>query len=300
MDSGQDDVSFLRALALHLRGSLSLPRLYLTGHSNGAMMANRMWCETGGSLFDNFVSFDGPPSSWFAKNSGTEHKSCKGASQFGLPPPYLSVFAYNDGVVGHTPEQHLDDEFWSVSWQTQMLSQYAFINGDLWNDMFAFEQLRAPLRCGESPPRTDAPSTETDRLRVFSACEGTAVVAAIKGENNDGTCPKISAGHCIPFLQKHLGCGLLEFAATWLTTGQVGCASSENGDSAATTKLINAPKEKDAKAKKAKKATSQFQESSSWKSKERAGKKCPAGTTCGCQGAGYSQCGDPVLDVWCC
>ena len=55
MSSGQDDVSFLRALVSHLRGSLSLPRMYLTGHSNGGMMANRMWCETGDSLFDGFV-----------------------------------------------------------------------------------------------------------------------------------------------------------------------------------------------------------------------------------------------------
>ena len=203
----------------HLRESLSLPRLYLTGHSNGAMMANRMWCETGGSLFDGFVSFDGPPSSWFANNSSTEHRSCKAASQFGSPPPYISVFAYNDSVVGHTPEQHLDDELWQLSAVTRAIAPYAFVNDALLNDIFTFAQLRAPLRCGESPPRT--PSTETDYVRVFSACNGTAVVAAIKGANTDGTCPTISAGHCVAFLQKHLGRGLLDFAATWLTTGEV-------------------------------------------------------------------------------
>jgi len=220
MDSGQDDVSFLRALGSHLR-ALSLPRLYLTGHSNGAMMANRMWCETGDSLFDGFVSFDGPPSSWFANNSSKEHRPCEAASQFGLPPPYISVFAYNDGVVGHTPEQHLDDELWRLSAVTRAMSPYAFVNDALWNDIFAFVQLRAPLRCGESPPRT--PTTETGHLRVFSACNGTAVVAAIKGANTDGTCPSIEAGHCVHFLQEHLGCGLLDFAASWLTTGEVRC-----------------------------------------------------------------------------
>ena len=221
MNSGQDDVSFLRALVSHLRGSLSLPRMYLTGHSNGGMMANRMWCETGDSLFDGFVSFAGPPSSWFAKNSDTEHRACEAASQFGSPPPYLSIFAYGDSVVGHTPEQHIDDELWSVSAVTRAMSSYAFVNDALLNDIFAFVQLRAPLRCGESPPRT--PSTETDHLRVFSACNGTAVVAAIKGANTDGTCHRIAAGHCIAFLQKHLGYGLLDFAATWLTTGEVRC-----------------------------------------------------------------------------
>ena len=218
MDSGQDDVSFLRALASHLRGSFSLPRLYLTGHSNGGMMANRMWCETGDSLFDGFVSFDGPPSSWFANNSSTQHKSCAATSQ-ASPPPYLSVFAYNDSVVGHTPEQHLDDELWQLSAVTRAISPYAFVNDAVLNDIFAFVQLRAPLRCGESPPRT--PSTRRDNVRVFSSCNGTAVVAAIKGANTDSTCPNIAAGHCIAFLQKHLGCGLLDFAATWLTTGRL-------------------------------------------------------------------------------
>jgi poly(3-hydroxybutyrate) depolymerase len=226
MDSGQDDVSFLRALVSHLRGSFSLPRMYLTGHSNGGMMANRMWCETGDSLFDGFVSISGPPSSWFAKNSGTEHKACEAASQFGSPPPFLSIFAYTDSVVGHTPEQHIDNELWPLSKITRLLSPFAFVNDALLNDIFAFVQLRAPLRCGESPPRT--PSTETDHLRVFSACSGTAAVAAIKGANTDGTCHKISAGHCIAFLQKHLGCGLLDFAGTWLTTGEVRCRTPKD------------------------------------------------------------------------
>jgi polyhydroxybutyrate depolymerase len=72
MDSGQDDVAFLDALALYLYNTTAaafpaLPlgaRLSLAGHSNGAMMANRVWCETGDATFDNFFSFEGPPSSY--------------------------------------------------------------------------------------------------------------------------------------------------------------------------------------------------------------------------------------------
>ena len=72
MDSGQDDVAFLGALALYLHNTTAvafpaLPlgaRLSLAGHSNGAMMANRVWCETGDASFDNYFSFEGPPSSY--------------------------------------------------------------------------------------------------------------------------------------------------------------------------------------------------------------------------------------------
>ena len=78
MDSGQDDVGFLSALAAELRGggvSAAAPaatataafpalppgaRLSLAGHSNGGMMANRVWCETGDAVFDAFASFEGP------------------------------------------------------------------------------------------------------------------------------------------------------------------------------------------------------------------------------------------------
>jgi serine/threonine protein kinase/predicted esterase len=63
MISGVDDVFFLQDLAAALRADTPLPhleRLFLAGHSNGGVMANRMWCESS-ATFDAYGSLAGPP-----------------------------------------------------------------------------------------------------------------------------------------------------------------------------------------------------------------------------------------------
>jgi len=234
MDSGQDDVAFLRKLAAELRNSVfpdadaaptpaaasfpTLPpgaRLSLAGHSNGGMMANRVWCETGDAVFDAFASFEGPMSSWFDANvtRAANREACSAPSR-AEPPPYMSVIAFNDTVIGHTPATHLDDETWSLALKDISLSPYAFVNHAVINDLDVFARVRAPLRCGEWPSRS--PSVVTDRVQLFSACGGAAALTALIGESDDGTCSTLSQGHCIKFLQERLGRGLLDFTLAWL------------------------------------------------------------------------------------
>ena len=236
MDSGQDDIGFLRALAARLRGAgapaaapaaattataaafPALPpgaRLTLAGHSNGGMMANRVWCETGDAVFDAFASFEGPMSSWFDANvtSTADRKVCQAPSRV-APPPYMSVIALNDTVVGNTPAMHLSDETWPVALKTTMLSPYAFVNHAVMNEIGVYAQVRAPLRCGEWPSRS--PSAVTDQAQLFSACGGAVALTALIGASDDGTCPGLSAGHCIRFLQARLGRGLLDFVLAWV------------------------------------------------------------------------------------
>ena len=65
MDSGQDDVAFLRALAQELRERFGVKQVSLIGHSNGGMMTNRMWCESP-DTFDAFIALSGPASCAFS------------------------------------------------------------------------------------------------------------------------------------------------------------------------------------------------------------------------------------------
>jgi poly(3-hydroxybutyrate) depolymerase len=64
MDSGQDDVAFLQALAAEIRDRFGVSEVSLAGHSNGGMMTNRMWCESP-ETFDAFIGLSGPASEHF-------------------------------------------------------------------------------------------------------------------------------------------------------------------------------------------------------------------------------------------
>lgn len=62
-DGDQDDTAFLLALADRLRAEFGVRRVYLTGHSAGAMMASRVWCRPvePGAGYDAIVPVSGPP-----------------------------------------------------------------------------------------------------------------------------------------------------------------------------------------------------------------------------------------------
>ena len=130
----------------------------------------------------------------------------------------MSVIALNDTVIGHTPEENLANESWYLPQKTTSLAPYAYVNDAVLNDFDVFSHMRAPLICGESPP--SSPSAETDQTKLYSACDGAAAMTAIKGVNDDGTCPSLSQGHCVNFLQVHLGCSLLDFVVEWIATGE--------------------------------------------------------------------------------
>ncbi|HPH69284.1 MAG TPA: prolyl oligopeptidase family serine peptidase, partial [Kofleriaceae bacterium] len=72
MTSDVDDVGFLNDLASAIRSGTLTPalaataRVAIAGHSNGGMMANRMWCEAP-ATFDAFVAFAGPASEELTK-----------------------------------------------------------------------------------------------------------------------------------------------------------------------------------------------------------------------------------------
>jgi hypothetical protein len=216
MTSGQNDVAFLRALASYIHANHHPSKLYLSGHSNGGMMTNRMWCETGSEVFDAFVAFDGPASELYnpdspASDSNNYVPCLVPSGDANRVPPFLSVVAFKDTVVGNTPEQNMAEDIWKLPFKTYALAAYAYTHRGLLNDWFVYERLRAPLVCGQSPNRTQFYTRSN--IDMWSACDGRAAVVAIRKPL--ANCSRLAAGHCIPYLQFGLGAGLLDFALEW-------------------------------------------------------------------------------------
>ena len=222
MTSGQDDVAFLRVLAAYIHANHHPSKLYLSGHSNGGMMTNRMWCDTGSKIFDAFVAFDGPASELYnpdppasGSSSRLNYLPCLVPSgDANRVPPFLSVVAFEDNVVGNTPEQNMAENIWTLPLKTYILAAYAYTHRGLLNDWFTYERLRAPLVCGQSPNRKQVYTRSN--IDMWSACEGRVAVVAFRKPL--ANCSRLAAGHCIPYLQFGLGVGLLDFALEWART----------------------------------------------------------------------------------
>ena len=84
--------------------------------------------------------FVGQPS-WFDANvtSEPDRKLCAAPSS-SAPPPYMSVIALNDTVIGHTPEEHLADETWHLAQSLITLAPYAYVNDAVLNDLDVFSR----------------------------------------------------------------------------------------------------------------------------------------------------------------
>lgn len=90
MDSGQDDMAFLRLLVQHIKSTYGIERISLAGHSNGGMMTNRVWYEDQ-ELFESYISISGPmPRDYIIDNENLETSNTK---------PHMSVLGTLDSVI---------------------------------------------------------------------------------------------------------------------------------------------------------------------------------------------------------
>jgi polyhydroxybutyrate depolymerase len=123
MNSGQDDMSFLKALQSALRAGnvhqslASISKVYVAGHSNGGMMANRLWCEASAD-FDGFAAFAGPASVVLHPLNGTSR--CNPTS----PKPYFGMIGANDETIQTTGNWARD--VWTIN--PSLASNASFVN----------------------------------------------------------------------------------------------------------------------------------------------------------------------------
>jgi len=141
MTSDVDDVAFLSALSAAIRaGSLdgSLPalaRVAVSGHSNGGMMTNRLWCEAP-NAFDAFVAFAGPASVHLG--AGADH-ACTPA----VAKPYLGYIGGKDTVL-QTDGNWLAD-VWTVA--PSLANTPGFVDPNLVNELTFHRTIRVPKTC---------------------------------------------------------------------------------------------------------------------------------------------------------
>lgn len=139
MNSGQDDVAFLQTLAAYIKSQFNIEEIYLGGHSNGGMMANRMWCESPGA-FSGYIAVASPPSSYYLSTP------CAPS----IFQPYLGIIGGMDPIL--RTEGNWNDLVWSIA--PILANGPGFVNPGLVNEWVAY-QTRVQLACGEFPKDSD-------------------------------------------------------------------------------------------------------------------------------------------------
>jgi polyhydroxybutyrate depolymerase len=205
MASGTDDVAFLTALAAALGGGRldtrvpSLPRVYLAGHSNGGMMANRMWCEQPGA-FDAYASLAGPASVQLDVGPGDGADPQQGAHPCrpAVARPYLGIVGAADTVI--QTDRAWDAATWAINDCLQRGNPDSFVDPRLVPELAFHTRVRVPAVCGGV---VAAPVTSADgALVTWSDCSGAVRLTRINGADHcvsAGTLPCVNGrdfGRC--------------------------------------------------------------------------------------------------------
>ena len=184
MDSGENDVQFLRELADHIKAQYKVSKVCIAGHSNGGMMVNRMWCEAP-EVFDAYVAISGPPSEHFLSTpcNPSEIK------------PLLSIVGSADAVLQNTD---WEAQTWTID--PLLTLTPAFVDPVLIGDRY-FLPSRVTESCAETVGAGDADATTVGNLTTWSFCGGTVQLIRIEGAN-----------HPVESLEARSGRSLLDLA----------------------------------------------------------------------------------------
>ncbi len=186
MTSGQDDVQFLRDLVAYLSAHYQITRFYIVGHSNGGMMANRIWCEQP-DLFEGYVAIAGPPSERFL----APETACAPS----VVKPYIGIVGSQDDMLQVTGNWE------AATWSINPL----FATGEQMLDPVIIGERyylsdRVSRRCGESVMDGDADAVTDGNVTSWSFCGDSIKLLRIE-----------SGKHTLESLQSTSGKNLLDF-----------------------------------------------------------------------------------------
>lgn len=211
MNSGADDVAFLQNLVAALKSDSTLPaisKVYIVGHSNGGMMANRMWCESP-NTFDGYVALAGPPGIYY-NTSGSN--PCNPTSL----KPYMGVVGDHDTVLQST--SNMNATAWTIN-SSLVTNSSAWVDAtpQVLNDKI-YHTHRVSLKCSGS---VGTPTT-SGQLTTYSDCSGSVKLVVIAQAAGGGStsggdhCIASLSGPCVTTLTGTIGIDLKDFAMTFL------------------------------------------------------------------------------------
>ena len=186
MDSGQDDMQFLRDLVSFISTQYDVSTFYIVGHSMGGVMVNRIWCEVP-DLFEAYISIAGPASEHFL----TPETSCSPIQV----KPYLGIVGTDDNVLQN------DDDWEAQTWTINPLigSGPAFVDPILIGERY-FLPTRVTQRCGETVEAGDADAITDGEVTTWSFCNNSIKLMRVE-----------FAGHSLKSLESVSGYDMLEF-----------------------------------------------------------------------------------------
>jgi len=204
MTSSVNDKLFLTALAKALRdgsfggGVPSFSRVYLAGHSNGGMMANRMWCEAP-MAFDAYGSLAGPASTQLAPPSLMLNSPDPLTGTHPCAPsiarPYIGIIGEQDTIL--QTQGAWSQDTWAINDCLSQGGGGALLDPALVNEQ-RFHALRVAAVCGGT---VGAPTTSADGATTsWSDCGGQV---RLEGVTNADHC--VSAGQVVCLNNKLLG-----------------------------------------------------------------------------------------------
>jgi predicted esterase len=190
MQSGQDDMAFLQALVAAIKADTTLPRVtkfYLVGHSNGGMMANRMWCESP-ATFDGYGTMAGPPSVHLDPTlaaSATNHPC-----QPTVVKPFIGIVGSADTVLQTTG--NMAKTSWVINPILHLGSPPTWVDGtpSILNDEI-FHNKRVALKCAGQP----STPTTAGLLTTYSGCSGAIQFIEVAPSSAAGN--PVGGDHCL-------------------------------------------------------------------------------------------------------
>jgi polyhydroxybutyrate depolymerase len=191
MESGQDDVAFLKALAKYVLDEYGVAEVYLMGHSNGAMMTNRMWCDSP-QTFDGYVAISGPASEYYLDSS----TPCAPSAA----KPYFAIVGSADNVIGAVGNWEANT--WEVNPLLAAAGAGAFIDPTLIGE-WQQDRVRSQQMCGETLALDEVVvegATET-----WIACGSKLMIQRVTG-----------GGHPIGTIEDAAGYRMLDVVADFL------------------------------------------------------------------------------------
>jgi polyhydroxybutyrate depolymerase len=185
MTSGADDLAFLGKLSTSLRGGTfdshvpAFSRVYLAGHSNGGMMANRVWCEAPQD-FDAYGAISGPASIQLSPPTlalvGGADDALTGAHPCApsTAKPYLGIVGKEDTII--QTKTLWSEDIWAVNSCLSGNVGGGFVDPKLISET-RFHEVRVHATCGAVPalPTMSGPTTS------WSDCDGRIRLEAIAG-----------------------------------------------------------------------------------------------------------------------